>query len=659
MNVLVKTIRNVIENANQKGTSPFNTTAKVTRVEGDTAWIHIDGGVDETPVRKTIDCKAGDVVKAHIGGGSGFIIGNGTAPPTDDTTARDARTKAVKAGVIAVEAKDIAETAEKATKENAAAMAQAVVRIDSDIDNLQEQIDGNITTWFYTTDPTITNPPASDWIEEGSENIHLGDLYYNTTSGYVWRWQYINDDYGWGRITDTDVTKALADAAKAQDTADRKRRVFYTTPVPPYDAGDLWAQGANGDLLRCQTAKADGDVYDSADWVLATKYTDDSLAEEVNQYFWHTETDTGAGAGAHITKIPKDDFLADPSNGGGNTLLTSDGMEVRNGLTTLAKFGNNVSLYGEDSQLFIEDGGMNINTRIKTGEYENVFSVYKSYSDQITFTPSPPVNITDRLTHRHTVPSDFATIDYLLMTHTDSTSGNEVTSQYDKSSGYWDFDPSTSVLTIYGDKRPSTYDKLVNYTAYGYKTESADVWAKGYIASDHDIFARHGYNNSKGKNLTYTGESLCLLGNGNDNDPTMGTDWTAVHKEGKYTTKQSSDLANNIFASIIYDGSGGGAIKIKKDGFYYVSYQVYLRDGFSVNDTISAGVQLNHSTFPMYSRCRAHNGSLYTTIGSSFVHNFNASDEIALMCRNSAGARGKWACLGVTRMQVIALAIWE
>lgn len=81
--------------------------------------------------------------------------------------------------------------------------------------------------------------------------------------------------YSWERITDTDVTKALADAAKAQDTADSKRRVFYSTPTVPYDAGDLWVQGSDGDILRCAQKKTSAGSYNRNDWVLASKYTND------------------------------------------------------------------------------------------------------------------------------------------------------------------------------------------------------------------------------------------------------------------------------------------------------------------------------------------------------------------------------------------------
>lgn len=60
------------------------------------------------------------------------------------------------------------------------------------------------------------------------------------------------------------------------------------------------------------------------------------IADNTNQYFWHTET--GTDTGAHITEKPQDLFLADPDNGGGNLLARSNGIAVRDGLLELATF---------------------------------------------------------------------------------------------------------------------------------------------------------------------------------------------------------------------------------------------------------------------------------------------------------------------------------
>lgn len=160
-------------------------------------------------------------------------------------------------------------------------LTEYIAATNAELENLQGQIDGAITTWFYEVAPANSNPPASGWTTTEEKNIHLGDLYYDTITGYCYRWQVQNNAYGWQRITDTDVTKALSDAAAAQDTADSKRRVFVSTPVPPYDVGDLWTQGAAGEILRCQTAKTGQQSYAAGDWVKASKYTDDAKAEAV------------------------------------------------------------------------------------------------------------------------------------------------------------------------------------------------------------------------------------------------------------------------------------------------------------------------------------------------------------------------------------------
>lgn len=158
--------------------------------------------------------------------------------------------------------------------------ASTVTRIDADMESLQGQIDGSITTWFYEVAPTNENEPAVNWTSTDEKNLHLGDLYYDTVTGYCYRWQVQNNAYSWQRITDTDVTKALSDAASAQDTADSKRRVFVSTPVPPYDVGDLWVQGDGGDILRCNAQKISGQSYAAGDWVKASKYTDDTTANQ-------------------------------------------------------------------------------------------------------------------------------------------------------------------------------------------------------------------------------------------------------------------------------------------------------------------------------------------------------------------------------------------
>ena len=180
---LIKTLVSAIRQADARQTTAYDTQATVTRVEGNTAWVHIPGGVSETPVRMTVDCRQGDTVQVRVGGGRAHITGNATAPPTDNTLART--------------------------------------------------VQGGLTA----------------------------------------------------------TRKVLASVKKTAESAAR-------------------------------------------------------IATNTAQYFW-TSTG-GSDNGAHVTSIPQEQFEADPSNGGGNLLMTTNGVAVRDGLTELATFGADGVVFGDD-----------------------------------------------------------------------------------------------------------------------------------------------------------------------------------------------------------------------------------------------------------------------------------------------------------------------
>lgn len=183
---VIKTLQQAVDRqAKQAMPAAYDTQAVVRRIDGRTAWVHIDGGVDETPVDLTIDAKEGDTVQIRVSGGRAFITGNITAPPTDDA--------------VAIEAQKQASNARKSAS------------------------------------------AAYDMAVKALENV-----------------------------------------------------------------------GGNTD-----------------------------------QYFWHTET--GADTGSHITQVTKEDFLRNPSAGGGNTLIRSNGVAMRDGLTELAKFMASGIQIGEDN----------------------------------------------------------------------------------------------------------------------------------------------------------------------------------------------------------------------------------------------------------------------------------------------------------------------
>lgn len=147
------------------------------------------------------------------------------------------------------------------------------------LSGLQAQIDGQIESFFYDYEPSLQNKPASEWTSTEKRKKHEGDLFYWKSTGYAYRFMQDGATWKWQMIQDNDISKALAQAEKAQDTADGKRRTFVIQPSPPYDIGDLWSQDG-GDILTCVVARAKGSVYASSDWKKLNKYTDDTTANK-------------------------------------------------------------------------------------------------------------------------------------------------------------------------------------------------------------------------------------------------------------------------------------------------------------------------------------------------------------------------------------------
>lgn len=154
------------------------------------------------------------------------------------------------------------------------------------IAELQNQVDGAIETWFYDGVPTLENAPAISWKTDKDKEIHLGDLYYNNKTGKAYRFAKDSNTYKWTIITDTDIAKALSDARMAQETANGKMKVFSVQPTTPYQVGDIWVNATypsdgstyKNEVLRCQTNKAAGSQFAIGDWIKASKYTDDTVA---------------------------------------------------------------------------------------------------------------------------------------------------------------------------------------------------------------------------------------------------------------------------------------------------------------------------------------------------------------------------------------------
>lgn len=155
------------------------------------------------------------------------------------------------------------------------------------------------TQYFDSYDPTLTNKPASDWTDTDTKDKHLDDIFYNTNTKKMFRFVKIDGVYSWENFDDPDIKAALDAASTAQDTADGKRRVFLTTPKPPYDEGDMWVTSTTdgkGEIKICKTSRQSG-VFSSADWISPSYVDSDDVDNAINEY------DTSLGQSEIFNKL--------------------------------------------------------------------------------------------------------------------------------------------------------------------------------------------------------------------------------------------------------------------------------------------------------------------------------------------------------------------
>lgn len=219
------------------------------------------------------------------------------------------------------------------------------------IKDLQKQTDGAIETWFYEGVPTPNNYPSTDkenkgdvltynipgidWYNEDINNYnaikdsdkyteaekeaikikvrerHIGDLYYDQKTGYAYRFSRYDDDikpYRWNVISDSELTKILETANRAQTTADGKMKVFYGDTKPTnYQVGDMWVNATlegkfNNDIAR---AVATSEVFNADDWVLASRYSEAIATIQK----WTNEYETKFGNLVEDVKNQKDQSI--------------------------------------------------------------------------------------------------------------------------------------------------------------------------------------------------------------------------------------------------------------------------------------------------------------------------------------------------------------
>lgn len=262
-----------------------------------------------------------------------------------------------------------------------------VRELEQNVGNLQDQIDGVIETWFYDPVPTLNNEPAVNWTTDNEKNNHLGDLYFDN-DGKAYRFENRDNVYQWTPIPDTGLEEALRKAQQAQDTADGKRRIFTAQPTTEstYDVGDLWVNATAGsyvnDILRCKVAKTSGQPFSLTHWELASKYTDDTKANEAMQ------SAEDAQAAADAAQAAADTAQTDATNAKNAADAAQSSANEANSL--LSDIANDNKLTAQEKQqtkkewdIIVSEKPLNDASADKFGvsktEYTNAYNALSTY----------------------------------------------------------------------------------------------------------------------------------------------------------------------------------------------------------------------------------------------------------------------------------------
>lgn len=303
-------------------TYPYDTEGKVKRIDKETGKAYVEfGDYGETPVDMSIDAKPGDLVKVRVSGGDAWIVGNSSAPPTDDRVARQAL-----------------KTARYGKKE----IEKIVKRIDEGDFETQPGppgedapiITGVVIEYCLATARTIPEGgtfddiQATDWSEEIPDPV-TGQFYWMRTITVMSDGTEVVSDPMFAMSVQASIEAGIA-AANAQaaattaegianaanQTANTKRRVFNAQPTTPYDENDIWFDGVHGKIYLCtkEGGRQTGN-FTASDW---TEYS-----EDVSNHFWYDSS------GAHVAQTQGDVTTGNAQTISANgTVITRDGKLI-------------------------------------------------------------------------------------------------------------------------------------------------------------------------------------------------------------------------------------------------------------------------------------------------------------------------------------------
>lgn len=352
----------------------------------------------------------------------------------------------------------------------------------------------------------------------------------------------------------------------------------------------------------------------SLDEVEATANAALNAANTVTNHFWYDAN------GAHITEATQADYIADPTNAGGNTLITSSGMDVRDGTDTLASFGT-TSVIGKTEALrartVLEANGMRMIWHKSDGTDQTLMQIaYGANGPFYTLgerAPGSTIGTISMAEGAVTTASEFA-----------AHSEGESTTASGEGSHAEGGATTASGMFAHAEGGGTTSSGISSHAEGGYTTASGQAAHAegGYTtASAQGAHAEGGYTTASGTGAHAEGEGTIAAGK-------------AQHVAGRFnvedTTPQDAD-DYGLYALIIGNGSDDN----NRSNALTVDWSGNIDAGDFSGGDISAGnltvadIDADAITGDSISVTGAISGDTLTTTGAATMANISAADITA------------------------------
>lgn len=308
--------------ASKPKTSGYDTEATVIRIEGQTAWVHIPGGIDETPVAMTINSKRGDKVRVRVSGGAAWLIGNDSAPPTDDRKAIEAAAKADDAQKVADSAKEGAEAA----WEYAGIAKTAATTANEAANNALTQL-------------SVVEDVAGTlaWIQEHGSYVQSTDT--AVVPGTIY---FILQDGDYVPIANPDPSANPAAAGwYVLDITDSQSQ-YIMAHLAVTSAG-LWVLPTSQYAEVALTDENDDQIVNEDDDNISVWAIDPQNADGYKVLLSGSGMTVYNGSGAAVAVYSNTITIGEAT--GNNVYIDSDSVDVRDGSQVLATFGTETAIY--------------------------------------------------------------------------------------------------------------------------------------------------------------------------------------------------------------------------------------------------------------------------------------------------------------------------